>query len=292
MVKLLELAAKEYLRRLLILWPSPLSDFNRHVASNQFSLPVLGCLMWTQHWLFTDLKIVDREARKIIVENGGKHPGSSTALLYLPREKGVKGLRALETEYKVTEAKAAVRLYENKDPVMEMVREFEERAESLGHSSLVKNAAKFSVVLGVNLHLKHPVPVCALNSRGIIPSQCVKEVLKECVKEKLEREVRGLEWQGKLPIKRKSDSQFCKNGRFSWLSKWRSCPSYTLVGEFEIYEQLLPTNLYFSKKTHTSCPGDVKCRLCGHAQESVPHILAGCTALAKDKYFFRRNMAS
>ena len=58
-----------------------------------------------------------------------------------------------------------------------------------------------------------------------------------------------------------------------------------------MYEQLLPTKLYSSKKTHTSCLGDVKCRLCGHAQESVPHILAGCTALAQNKYLFRHNMA-
>ena len=51
----------------------------------------------------------------------------------------------------------------------------------------------------------------------------------------------------------------------------------------------MPTKIYFSKKTHTRCSG--KCRLCGHAQESVPHILAGCTALAQNKYLFRHNMA-
>ena len=53
----------------------------------------------------------------------------------------------------------------------------------------------------------------------------------------------------------------------------------------------MPTKFYFSKKTHTSCSRDVKCRLCGHAQESVPHILAGCTALDQNKYLFRHNMA-
>ena len=37
----------------------------------------------------------------------------------------------METEYKVTKVKAALRLYENKDQIMEVVREFEERAESL-----------------------------------------------------------------------------------------------------------------------------------------------------------------
>ena len=174
-----------------------------------------------------------------------------------------------ETEYKVTKVKAALRLYENKDQVMEMVREFEERAESLGHRSLVKDATKFAEDLGVNLHLKHPEPVCAVKSGEIIPSHRVKEVLKECVEEKLEKEVLGLEWQGKLLIERKSDSQLCKNGCFSWLSKWKSCPSYTIAGAFEIYEQLLPTKLYFSKKTHTSCSGDVKCRLCGHQESNL-----------------------
>ena len=126
----LECAAREYLRRLSIIWSSPLSDFNRVAASNQFALPVLGYLMWTQHWPITELKILDREVRKIIVENGGKHPGGSTALLHLPREQGGRGLRAVEMEYKVTKVKAAIRMYENQDPAMKMVREFDERAES------------------------------------------------------------------------------------------------------------------------------------------------------------------
>ena len=55
-----------------------------------------------------------------------------------------------------------------------------------------------------------------------------------------------------------------------------------------MYEQLLPTKLYSSKRL-TNFLEDMKRRLCGYAQESVPHILAGCTALAQ--YLFRLNMA-
>ena len=55
-----------------IIWSSPLSDHNRVTASNQFVLPVSGYLMWTQHWPATELKKLDREARKIVVENSGK----------------------------------------------------------------------------------------------------------------------------------------------------------------------------------------------------------------------------
>ena len=116
-----------------------------------------------------------------------------------------------------------------------------------------------------------------MSNGGIIPSYRVKEVLKECVEKKLEKEVRRLEWQGKLLTERKSDLHLCKNECFSWLNKWRSCPSHTIASVFELYEQLLPTKLY--SKTHTN----VKCRLCGHVQESVPHILAGFSPLAQNK---------
>ena len=60
---------------------------------------------------------------------------------------------------------------------------------------------------------------------------------------------------------------------------------------FELYEQLLPTRLYASLKTHTDTTGEVMCRLCNKAPESVAHVLAGCTALAKNKYTTQHNAA-
>ena len=48
--------------------------------------------------------------RKIVCENGGKHPLSSTAIMYLAREKGGRGLRSVEREYKLTKIKAAMKL--------------------------------------------------------------------------------------------------------------------------------------------------------------------------------------
>ena len=77
-------AAKVYLKWMSVIRSSPLSDENRIIASNQFALPVLSYLMRTQRWPLTELGRIDREVRKIIVENGGKHPLGSTALLYLP----------------------------------------------------------------------------------------------------------------------------------------------------------------------------------------------------------------
>ena len=69
--------------------------------------------------------------------------------LYMSREKGGRGLRSIVEEYKVTKIKAAVQLYRNGDPAMAMVRRFEERVEELGHSSLVKEAAKYTEEMGL-----------------------------------------------------------------------------------------------------------------------------------------------
>ena len=45
----LENASKDYLRRLAIIWSSPLSDHSRVVATNQYALPV-SCGRRRGHW--------------------------------------------------------------------------------------------------------------------------------------------------------------------------------------------------------------------------------------------------
>lgn len=76
-----------------MIWSSPLLDIR---ASNQFTMPVLTYLKWTQHWPITELLwVIAREAKKIICENGRKYPLSSMAVMYLAREKGGMGCAPL-----------------------------------------------------------------------------------------------------------------------------------------------------------------------------------------------------
>ena len=75
------------------------------------------------------------------------------------------------------------------------------------------------------------------------------------------------------------------------MAKRLECPTHTVAGVFELYEQLLPARLYACQKTHTDATGEVMCRLCGKAPESVAHVLAGCTALAQNRYVTRLNAA-
>lgn len=77
---------------------------------------------------------------------------------------------------------------------MEMVREFDERVELFGYKLVVKDVVKFVVELGVDFYFKYLDFVCVMSSGEVILLYCVKGVLKECVEEKYERDVCGLEW--------------------------------------------------------------------------------------------------
>ena len=168
--------------------------------------------------------------------------------------------------------KGAVRLYCNEDPAMKMVWEFEERVEEMGRRSMVKEAFRFTEELGLQLDLEH---LCS-----------VKTEVQKCQDEKVEEEVRNQRWQGGLVTSRLQDEKLSAEGCFWWLTEWKTCPTYTIAGIFELYEQLLPTRVYASQKTHTGSEGKAMCRLCGKALESDAHILSGCSALAQNKYMY------
>ena len=72
---------------------------------------------------------------------------------------------------------------------------------------------------------------------------------------------------------------------------WATCPTYTIAGTYERYEQLLPSKLYTKEKTQTSTDGEVLCGLCGKVAESVARVSAGCSSLAQTKYLYRHNAA-
>ena len=82
--------------------------------------------MWTQTWQVSELQQIDRDIRKIIKESRGIHPSGSTDQLYLPKKAGERGLKSVETEYKLTKVKTAIKLYSNQDSIMNLVRKFDE----------------------------------------------------------------------------------------------------------------------------------------------------------------------
>ena len=136
----------------------------------------------------------------------GKHPLRFTALVYLPRGLGSRGLKSVEREYKQVKVKAAVRLYTNEDPATEVVRRFEETSEEMGRRSMVKDAKKYASEFGLNLSLVHPQPlVTCLTNDLKLPVQKIGMWLKTAAKERDVEELKAEGWQGRLLTERWED---------------------------------------------------------------------------------------
>ena len=67
-----------------------------------------------------------------MVENGGKHPAGSSALLYLPRAVGGRGMKSVETVYKVTKVKTALTIHGSTDPTVKLVKNWDKNSASKG----------------------------------------------------------------------------------------------------------------------------------------------------------------
>ena len=175
-----------------------------------------------------------------------------------------------------------------------MVCEFEKRAENLGHSSLVKEKAKYVEEMGLHLQLEYQKPTRIMHDNGKVKNaEKLKAELRGCLEQRSWDAVHEQNWQGKLIPARHEDKSSSLNvdGCFWWLSSCKQCTTHTVSGMFEIHELFLPTRLYACQKTYADATGEVMCGLCNKAPESVAHILAGCTALAQKKHMTQHNGA-
>ena len=73
--------------------------------------------------------------------------------MYLPRKLGGRGLESSEEVYKLTKIKAAVKLYSNPDPVMQVDKRYEQKAEGSGLRALIEDAKKCAQELGLERNL-------------------------------------------------------------------------------------------------------------------------------------------
>ena len=179
----------------------------------------------------------------------------------------------------------------NKSPNRQKAdREFEERAGEVGHHSFLKDSMKYAAELGLGLDLEHPSP-CITQGGVTITDKKTKVALKETVEKQNTQAVREERWQGKLHTSRWEGESLSKAGCFAWLKDWTLCPSNTVAGVIELYEQLLPTRIYYSHKVRARPATEVARRLCSRSAETVQHILAGCPTLAQNKYLERHNNA-
>jgi len=168
-----------------------------------------------------------------------------------------RGLRSIEEEYKVTKIRAAVKLYGNGVPAMAMIRKFEERAEELVHSSLVKEAARYAEEKDLQLQLEYPNPTCIKHDSGeMITGETLKEELRRCLQQKTLEVVHEQNGQGELISARSKDESLSFEGCFWWLSGWKQCPTHS-GGDVRALRTVITYEAVCLPETHTDTTGEV-----------------------------------
>jgi len=143
---------------------------------------------------------------------------------------------------------------------MHLVRQFEETATGTGRRSLIKDGESYAQQLRLRLVLQYPQPVGVTETGSVHDIERFSGWIKKVNQSRGCVEIQSERWQGKLIVESWRDEDVDEEC-FAWLSDWKTAPTKTVAGLQELYQQLLPTRLYASKKTKTHTDGDEKCRL-------------------------------
>ena len=81
-------------------WKSELSAYNKHVAHNAFTVPVLILTFGILNWIVNEIEQIDIKTRKILCMTGNFHWNSDIDHLYLKRKNGGRGLKSIKTRSK------------------------------------------------------------------------------------------------------------------------------------------------------------------------------------------------
>ena len=286
-------ASLEYLRRLATIWTSPLSIPRKIKASNTFAYPVLQYYMWSCEWAIEDLQELDRKTRGIIAQNKGKHNHESNSMLYLSPDFGGRGLKELEVQYKATKIKIAHYITTSNDPHIEIVRTFQDAKEVKKSRSVIKDAKTYAQQLNLETTFDKQLK-CTTVKMGekqiVLKSSSPKYIqqqLKEAADKMYQQKVSEQLWLGNYVTQRWKDNDISKHN-FNPTSKWKNIPDVVLSVHTSILQQLVPTKVYRVKKLQER-GSDLICTLCQSAEETIPHLLCGCSAMAQSIYKSRHD---
>ena len=80
----------EYLTMVKKIWQSELSSFNKVIALNTFSIPVLTNTVGIIDWTIEEINEIDVRTRKQLTTTGKFHPHGDVDKLYLQSCKGAR----------------------------------------------------------------------------------------------------------------------------------------------------------------------------------------------------------
>ena len=93
---------REYYRRIRLILKTGLDSKNRIAAINTLAVPVVQYSYNIIDWSLLDLQRMGRKTRKLLTSHHMHHPKADVDRLYLPDNRGGRGMIQLEMAYKTT----------------------------------------------------------------------------------------------------------------------------------------------------------------------------------------------
>ena len=286
-------ASKEYLRRCAVIWSSPLTIPRKIASTNNFAVPAVQYQMWSSMWRMEDIRKLDRDTRKLIKNNKAMHHQESNASLYLQKSKGGRGLMEVESVYKLTKIKVAHYVSLAEDPRLNLVRMADERNHAKRLPSINPTAYNYANELGIRMTLDPADKVTTITFNGetkivkLAHPKALNSILKKASSEKTLTEFRNQPWLSNLSVKQENEPNIHQPSLIA-LNYWRNVPDLVFSVNQAIRQQLVNTKIYQKAKLKYQIE-NITCRMCNVEQETVPHIMCGCSSIAQSIYKSRHD---
>lgn len=248
------IARKEFFKRVRGILKAEINAKHTTGAICTFAMPALRYGFGILKWSTAELKGVDRKLRKMLTKNGFHNPRSNTHRLYLPREKGGRGIIGAEDCHRQECSALVEYISNNSDPLSTVIKRSSPKDKGLlSFATAPKKATNESID---NKHLKSLLKMGLhgnyFKSRNAIPSLNPQQ---------------SENWLNAPFMRFETESLLCA-----------------------AQEQALPTNHVRRNIWGDTCSG--KCRLCKEQDETVSHIISGCKMLAGTQYLHRHNQVA
>ena len=244
-------------------------------ATNSFCISLLSYGFGVISWTKPEITKFDRLVRQVMTAANCHRPRSAIERLHLPRKLGGRGLLCVEHFLEHRIIMLSHHLQKSEDALVKMRCTLDSQLPP--HGSIVSRASSLVSSLSFVNDFLHYSPgqlraaVCSAQQRQLLDCLCANL----CMVRKFFSWIHS------------ADVSIAKN--FQWLQQSLHSESESTL--FAIQDQAICTRVYQARIIGSPISSIyILCCLCGEHEETIQHILAGCSALAPTCYLSHHNM--
>ena len=173
------------------------------------------------------------------------------------------------------------------------MRQFQDHEESKNFRSVLKDAKIYARDMNLEIEFSSDDKTTVIKSDQrtveIKDNQVkyLKPILKEARVAIYEKMTLDQPWLGQSTTLHWNDPML-SDGTYYILRERKNIPDAVISIYVNISQQLLPTKIYKANKLKET-QHDIKCRLCGINNETVPHLMCSCSEIAQSLYKSRHD---